>query len=348
MRVVIATTQIPFVSGGAEAHAAGLENALRQAGHEVALFTFPFNPAVPERILDQMLACRLFDLAEINGAPIDRLIALKFPAYLIPHPNKVVWLLHQHRAAYDLWDQPVKDLNYAPRGLVARQAIARADRTLASARALFANSRNVARRLRESCGVEATPLYHPPPGAENFRCDTAVGDYIFFPSRIHHTKRQALVLEALALTKQPVCIWFAGAADDPADAARLQTRAAELGLADRARWRRHLSEAEKIDAYAKARAVIYPPFDEDYGYVTLEAMLSAKPVITCTDSGGPLEFVVAGETGLIVPPQADALALALDQLWSNKELAVRYGAAGRERYEQLGLSWTSTIDRLLA
>ncbi|MGI8820795.1 MAG: glycosyltransferase family 4 protein [Chthoniobacterales bacterium] len=348
MRVIIATTQIPFVYGGAEAHAAALEAALREQGHQVALFTLPFNPAVPERIFDQMLACRLFDLAEINAAKVDRLIALKFPAYLIPHPNKVVWLLHQHRAAYDLWDEDVRDLNFAPRGRAARRAIERADRTLGEARALFANSKNVARRLRESCQLEATPLYHPPPGADDFYCAERADDYFFFPSRIHVTKRQRLVLEALALTTQPVRIWFAGVADDPAEAEQLQQDAVRLKIQDRVQWMQHLTEKKKIDTYARALAVIYPPLDEDYGYVTLEAMLSSKPVITCTDSGGPLEFVLGGETGLIANPEPTALAAAFDELWSDRAHAAQMGVEGRRHYEQLGLSWPQTVERLLA
>ena len=65
---------------------------------------------------------------------------------------------------------------------------------------------------------------------------------------------------------------------------------------------------EKIDLYAKALAVIYPPIDEDFGYVTLEAMLARKPIVVCLDSGGPLEFVRNGENGLIVEPNAEDLA----------------------------------------
>lgn len=59
MRIIIATVQVPFVSGGAEALAQGLKAALIAHGHEAEIVAFPFNPAVPERIPEQMLACRL-------------------------------------------------------------------------------------------------------------------------------------------------------------------------------------------------------------------------------------------------------------------------------------------------
>jgi glycosyltransferase involved in cell wall biosynthesis len=95
-------------------------------------------------------------------------------------------------------------------------------------------------------------------------------------------------------------------------------------------------------------AVIFPPVDEDYGYITLEAMLSSKAVITCEDSGGPLEFVAHKQTGLIAKPTAIALAKALDELWQDRSLAVKYGRAGRDRYQQLKLSWPEVVRRLLA
>jgi len=347
VRIIIATVQIPFVSGGAESHAEGLKSALIAAGHEADIVAVPFNPAVPERIPDQMLACRLLDVTEIHGSAVDRLIALKFPAYLIPHPNKVVWVLHQHRAAYDLWTYPFEDLSASPRGVLVREAIRRADQQLAEAKAVFANSKNIANRLGHFCGINSVPLYHPPPRAESFFCARETGEYFFFPSRFSATKRQSLVLEALALTKEKVKVRFAGLADSPEYGKRLKLLAAKLGVEARVEWLGFVTEEEKRDAYAKAIAVIFPPVDEDYGYITLEAMLSSKAVITCDDSGGPLEFVSHLKTGLVAKPTAAALAEALDQLWQDRDLAAKYGRAGRERYEQMGLSWSEVVRQLL-
>ncbi|MGI9088406.1 MAG: glycosyltransferase family 4 protein [Chthoniobacterales bacterium] len=348
MRIAIATVQVPFVTGGAEAHAEGLRRALLAEGHEAEIVTFPFNPSVPDRLPEQMLACSLIDLREIHGTRIDRVIALKFPAYLIPHPNKVVWLLHQHRAAYDLWNYPFEDLDAWPRGHIVREAIRRADAQLGEARAVFANSKTIARRLAHFCRVVSTPLYHPPPQAEAFFCASETEDYFFFPSRLSATKRQSLVLEALALTKQPVRVRFSGAAANEEYLGRLQELAQKLGVAGRVQWLGMITEEEKRETYAKALAVIFPPLDEDYGYVTLEAMLSAKAVITCDDSGGPLEFVGDRETGLIAKPTAENLAVSLDQLWADRALAAKYGRAGRAAYDALGLSWAKVIAQLLA
>jgi glycosyltransferase involved in cell wall biosynthesis len=348
VRIVIATVQIPFVSGGAESHAAGLKAALIRAGHEAEIVTVPFNPAVPERIPDQMLACRLFDLTEIHGTRVDRLIALKFPAYLIPHPQKVVWILHQHRAAYDLWDYPFEELSAGPRGQMVREAIRRGDQLLAESKWIFANSKNIANRLGHFCGINAVPLYHPPPHAESFHCAKTTDDYFFFPSRLSASKRQSLVLEALALTREKVKVRFAGVADSPEYGKRLKALTKKLGVDDRVEWLGFLTEEEKRNAYATALAVIFPPVDEDYGYITLEAMLSSKAVVTCEDSGGPLEFVGHRKTGLIAKPTPVELAKALDELWVERSAAAKYGRAGRETYDQLGLSWNTVVERLLA
>src|SRR5919109_1331677 len=348
MRVLIATVKVPFVRGGAEVHAEGLRDALCAEGHEVEIVALPFKSNPPERILDQMLACRLLDLTESAGRSVDRVIGLKFPAYLIAHPNKVLWILHQHRPAYDLWKPLGGDLIHYPNGAQVCHAIRQTDRQLIpEARAIFTNSANDSRRLKRYCGIDSIPLYHPPQHAEQFY-PRAAENYFFFPSRFQPLKRQALVLEALSHTRQPVYVRFAGAADHPDYAEALRTLALKLNVHRRVEWMGHVTEEEKRSLYANALGVIFPPLDEDYGYVTLEAMLSSKPVITCADSGGPLEFVRAGETGLIVEPTPAGLAVAMDRLWEDPERARRLGEWGFALYQSLDISWATVVERLLS
>lgn len=347
-RILIATAQVPFISGGAEEHAEGLREALRAAGHEAEIVAIPFKWYPPERILEQMLACRLLDLTETAGTPVDLLIGLRFPAYLIPHPNKVLWILHQHRTAYELWDHPFGDLINWPQGLEVRDAIRQADRQLIpQARSVYANSQNVARRLKEFCDIEATPLYHPPPQAEQFFCAPAE-DYFFFPSRLCLPKRQSLIVEALAHAREPVRVCFAGAADHASIAGDLRALARRLKVSARVEWLGRVGDEEKRRLYAQSLAVVYPPLDEDYGYVTMEAMLSSKAVVTCADSGGPLEFVRDGETGLVAAPTPEGLAAALDQLWREREQARLMGTAGRALYEQMNVNWPHVVGQLLS
>jgi len=347
MKILIATVQVPFVRGGAEVLAEGLRDAVQRAGHEAEVVAIPYKGYPPERILNHMLACRLLDLTESAGNPVDLILGLKFPAYLIPHHNKVLWIVHQHRAAYELWDHPLGDFVHYPNGLHVRDTIRQIDeRGIAEARAVFTISANVAQRLKKYCGLDAEPLYHPPQHVERLHC-AAAESYFFFPSRLSPLKRQALVLEALAYTHQPVCICFAGAAEQPRYAEDFAALVRKLHLEERVSWLGHITEEEKRHHYAYALGVIFPPLDEDYGYVTLEAMLASKPVITCTDSGGPLEFVRAGETGLITEPTPQALATALDTLWENRALAKRMGELGCAHYHGLDISWDGVVRRLL-
>jgi glycosyltransferase involved in cell wall biosynthesis len=347
MRVLIATAHVPFIRGGAEIHAEGLRDALQAAGHEAEIVAIPFKWYPPQKVLDHMLACRLLDLSEVMGTPVDLMIGLKFPAYLIPHPRKVLWILHQFRTAYDLWDHQLGDLIYTPDGAEVRDAIRQADRQIIpQARRVFANSANVAARLKCFCDIDARPLYHPPPNADEFYTSNAE-DYLFFPSRLCLPKRQTLVLEALAHTKRPVRVRFAGTADQPAYKNELKGLARRLRVQDRVEWLGQVTEEEKRELYARALGVIYPPIDEDYGYVTLEAMLAAKPVITCTDSGGPLEFVRPNETGLIAEPLSESLAQSLDHLWDYRAQARHWGEAGRALYDQMEITWPGVVRKLL-
>jgi glycosyltransferase involved in cell wall biosynthesis len=348
MRVLALTTQVPFVRGGAELLAEGLVRAINAAGHQAEIVAIPFKWYPAEHILDQMLIARLMDLTEACGSRIDRVIGLKFPSYLVPHPNKVMWLVHQHRTAYDLWDSPHGDLPQMPNGLQVRQAIINADNQgLAECQQIYTIAGNVSKRLKQYNNLESTPIYSPPFGAENFYC-AAAGDYFFFPSRLNVMKRQYLVIKALAECQHPVKVVFAGKCDEGSTQAELKNLVTELGLTDRVTFLNEVSEAEKLSRYAGAIAVIYPPLDEDYGYVTLEAMLAAKAVITCDDSGGSLEFVIDQTTGLVTAPTPTQLAQAMDQLWDDRAFAQRLGAAGRDRYDSLAISWANVVQRLLA
>jgi hypothetical protein len=107
-----------------------LRDALRSEGHEAEIVAIPFKWYPPERIPEQILACRLLDITESTGMTVDRVIGLKFPAYFIPHPNKVLWMVHQHRQAYDLWDNTLSDLVGFPNGCQIRGAIREADTRL--------------------------------------------------------------------------------------------------------------------------------------------------------------------------------------------------------------------------
>jgi len=348
MRVLVATVQVPFVRGGAETLAEDLVSEMRKAGHECELASIPFSWNPPAKILDHMLACRLLDLGGPSASNIDLIIGLKFPAYFVSHPNKVLWLIHQHRSAYNLWgNEQYGDLHNFPDGKMVRDAIRAADcRLIPEAQEVFAISRQVTGRLARFNGIKAEALYHPPRDHSLYRSGD-FGNYILFPSRLNPAKRHHIAVEALKLCREPVRLKFLGPSEMPAYDTRLRALAGQLGVEDRIEWLGSVSQSEKIAAYADSLAVVFPPVDEDYGYVTLEAMLARKAVITCSDSGGPLEFVLDGSTGLVVEPSTRALASAFDRLWGNRTEAVKLGENGRAHYDQMGIAWPAVIDRLV-
>ena len=350
MRVGIATVHTPGIYGGAEFLVDGLVEAVRAAGHSVHRISAPF---VFDPLEATEQAMERYDLANYlpyNGGQIDRMICLKFPAYLIRHPDKRVWLLHQHRAAYDLYGTSFGWTAGEPQVERLRARIADADnRSLAgiepgSARAVYTIAERVCQRLRQYNGIASKALYHPPANADQFYCNSAL-PYIFVPSRLEGLKRQDLILRALACCKTPIQAIFAGSGGLRT---HLEALAQKLGISDRVRFVGAVSRQEMLSLYAHALAVFFGPLDEDYGYVTLEAMLSSKPVITCHDSGGPLEFVLDQETGLITDPTPDAIADALEVLFADRKRAEAMGRNGRQRYSEMDITWQQVVKTLLA
>lgn len=340
MRVLVNATLVPFMRGGADYHIEGLASALREHGHEVDLLRLPFRFSPEGDIRELMRYVETLDMNAPNGVAIDRAISLQFPAWGIGHPEHSVWVMHQHRACYELWD----DAKATPAQRDLKDAVHAFDqRHLSQARMLFANSRRVAERLKEFNGLAAEPLYHPPHDAERFYCDEDWG-YVFCPSRLEDLKRQDLLIEAACYLKSPARIIIAG---EGGQRERYQELIERHGLGDRVRLIGRFTEPEKFAWYAHALAVFFGPFDEDYGYITLEAMLAAKPVITCTDSGGPREFVTHDETGWVIEPDPRAVAAAIDVAWANRARSAEMGRAGQAAYRRAGISWASVVGRLL-
>jgi glycosyltransferase involved in cell wall biosynthesis len=339
LKILVTANLVPFMHGGATHHIAGIVHALRHVGHEVELLQLPFRFS-PERDLVRAMAHALsLDLVQPNGVSIDQVISLQFPGYGVTHPNHRVWVMHQHRAVYELYDAATATPALSD---LREQVIAFDNAALGRAAAVFANSRRVAERMKHFNGVTAPPLYHPPAYAERFYCETAL-PYVFFPSRLETLKRQQLVIEAAQHMRSQLKIVLAG------DGGQRDVLAAQIerhGVGDRVAMIGHISEAEKRAFYARALAVVFPARDEDYGYVTLEAMLSSKPVVTCSDSGGPLEFVRHGDTGWVEAPSAQALAARLDWLADNPQAAAAAGARGREAYLRANIAWRHVVEVL--
>jgi glycosyltransferase involved in cell wall biosynthesis len=340
--VLVCAAQAPFVTGGAEILVRDLVAHLVRRGFRADVVAVPFHGHPPSELVRQALAWRLLELREVNGRSIDLVIPTKFPSYLVPAPRKVAWLFHQHREAYDLFGTPLGSFGAGPEDAHVREAVhAMDDAGLGECQRLFTISRNVADRLARYNGLAGTPL-HPPPGDPGRYRTDGYGDYLFSAGRLEPIKRVDLAIRALAASTSGARLKIAGRGSLEGELRRL---AATLGVGDRVDFLGFVSPEDVVGLYAGCRAALYAPQDEDYGYVTIESFLSRKPVVTSTDSGGPLEFVEDGATGAVAAPEPGALADAIDRLFAWPESRLReMGAQGRGRVEHL--SWDTVVDRL--
>jgi glycosyltransferase involved in cell wall biosynthesis len=334
--VVVCGAQKPFVRGGAELHQENLVRAIAEDGHRAELVRLPV-AWEKGRLFDAPLAWRLLPI------DADLVIATNFPSYYVRHPRKVVWLFHQHRGAYDAADASWSDFGLDDDSLETQRLLTEWDsRALEEAERLYTTSGVVAQRLRRFNGLTGKPLYHPPPLHRQLR-PGPFGDYVFCAARLEVNKRPQLMIDSIARCESNVRLVIAGRGELMEE---LRGKVDQQDLGERVELRGFVSDDELIDLYAGAFAVLYVPLDEDYGYVTLQAFFAGKPVITARDSGGTLEWVEDGVTGLVTDPSPESIAAAVTRLSDDRALAERLGAAGRESVAELG--WQPVVRELLA
>ncbi len=339
--VVVCEAQVPFIRGGAEALVRELVREFRERGFDTELVSLPFKWYPKTEVLPHAAMWRLADLSESNGRPIDLLVATKFPTYFARHPRKVTWLVHQHRAAYDLVDTTFTDFTHQEYDVALRERLVALDtEMLGECRGLFSISATISRRVHRYNGLEAVPLYHPPRLASRLRGGPA-GNYVLSVGRLESVKRVDLAIRAMLHVPAALSLVVAGTGTH-AEALRTLTDA--LGLTSRVRFLGEVSDEDLIDLYAGALAVVFPPLDEDYGYVTLEAFLSHKPVVTTTDAGGPNEFVTNGANGWVADADPRAIAEAISALHADRRRSARMGDEGYDLAR--GITWSGVIDRL--
>ena len=342
--IAVVTSSPPLTEGGHLVIARALVRALEDAGHQAGLVTTPSNRFGRQGAA--YLANWLTDVGlDGSGQPVDQVITLRYPSYAVRHPRHVCWLNHTLREYYDLWDRFSGGLSAQGRvkESVRRRVIHAADTYCFRHHVtrLFAQSESVKARLERWNGVSAEVL-HPPPPPRPYRCD-GYGDYLFGVSRLAPLKRFDLVLRALAEPAAAGIKCVIGGEGE--DMASLVTLRNQLDLGHRVQFVGRLDEAGLLDHLSRCRAVVFTPFHEDYGFVTVEAFSCAKAVITCTDSGGPAELVRDGESGLVTAPTPETLALAMRDVMSDRHRAIGLGEAGARRVAEM--TWPAAVERLL-
>jgi glycosyltransferase involved in cell wall biosynthesis len=342
-RALVLESQTPFVTGGAEILVRELVSAFGRGGIEADIVSVPFRDTPRDELMAHAAAWRLIDLGSALERPIDIVVATKFPTYFVRHPAKVAWLVHQHRAAYELCGTPYSDFDHTERDVGLRKRLIELDtQMLGECRRLFSIAHTVSARLQRYNGLQAEPLYHPPRLARSLR-PGPYGDYFLAVSRLEKVKRLDVAIRALRHVPPPARLLIAGEGSVKAELARLIE---EEQLGSRVQLLGHVNDDAMIDLMAGCRAVVFTPFDEDYGYVTLEAFLARKAVVTTTDAGGPLEFVRHVENGFVCDPAPEAVAEAVAQLAADGALAKRLGEAGFARARLV--TWEGVVDRLMA
>jgi glycosyltransferase involved in cell wall biosynthesis len=341
MRIASINTFMPYIYGGAELVADDLEEQLQEYGHEVISLRIPFPQSYQAQLIVAIEAARLLCFDEF-----ERVIAFNFPAYYIRHHAKVLWLSHQLRQVYDLWGEE-NGFQPGPENESIRKIIKAADEEeIPLSRHIYTNSLEVTNRLKQFNGIDSEVLWPPLKNHELYYSEKS-GDYIFYPSRINSLKRQHLAIEAMVHVQSGVRLIIAGVCEG-SYFEQLKSLIIENHLEKRVELRNEwISDEEKRLLIANSLGIVFIPYKEEYGLVTLEAFYSLKPVITCADSGGVTAFVNDGITGFEVHPDPQAIATAMDKLYFNKDLAERMGKAGLDEIIRRDITWSSTIRRLL-
>ena len=348
MKIGLLSVQVPFVNGGAEELTLSLKHELVKRGFSTDIITIPFKWYPLESLKKSVNISDMVDISESSGIKIDKVISLKFPAYYIHHPNKSLWLLHQFRQIYDIYDNGDKSFYTTPDGSAYRdELMGRDKKVLSTFDKRFTISKNVSDRMLNYNGINSEVLYPPPPLFETFFNDKSE-DFLFFPSRINSSKRQELVIKSLVHASKNVKVVFAGTSPDDTYVNSLKKMAVQLGVASQVVWLGEITHQEKIKYYSKCLGVVFTPQNEDLGYVTMESLLSGKPVITCTDSGGSLEFIRDNFNGSIVDPEPESLGRAISTMFSNKDRTKKLGLAGKDFYNSLSINWDTVIERLIS
>jgi glycosyltransferase involved in cell wall biosynthesis len=344
LNILVCNAQVPLVKGGAETLAEELVIQLKKRGHSVDYINIPFKQYPNKQLLKDMFIWKLLDLTESDGKKVDLVIATKFPSYLVSHPNKRLWLVHQFRQAYDLFGTVISPFNpLVKEDLDIKNKITEWDtKFIKEYKKRYAISNNVRDRLKKYNDIDSQTLYPPPKMCSEYHCES-YGDYILSVGRLDPLKRVDLLIKALKHCNKQIKCKIAGTGNE---LDRLKSVAKEEKVLDRIEFLGFVDDKELLKLYANAFCVFFSPQDEDYGYITIEAFLSKKPVITAKDSGGSLEFVEDNINGYVIDKNnIKEIGKRINDLFSNKKKCKEFGEKGYSKVKHI--NWDYTISKLL-
>lgn len=311
MRILIATTYVPFAADPAVALAEHLRAELKARGFVTDVALLPFAPDGLD-LTEQTAALRLLDLRESCGNRTDRLIALRYPAFALRHPNKVVW--------------------FTPPTDPAAELMRRSDAAfLRECRGVYTTSWAAAQRLRRFYRLEPNGVLCPPlPPAHPFR-PGPFGDYLLCVGP------PGVVLDGLAFADPQVRLVVVG--DPPA----------AHGWGERVTFTGPVSDERRAELLAGSRGLVrLDQADDPFGYSALEAFHARKPVLAASGATGSLELVQNGSNGLTCLPLPVAVGPALTRLWAERAEGERIGQAGHATLARVGIHWDAVVRGLVS
>lgn len=346
-RVAIVAAGAPQeYQGGAERFYEGLLQGFMALGAQARLVFIEANESTCEQIIENYARVSATDLSEF-----DMVVSTKVPTYAIVHPCHVLYLVHTVRVFDDMFEaafpQPAA-MHYANRAKVHAIDFA----ALHQIPHRFAIGYEVQKRLARWRGLDSAVLHPPLLGqgdnaSKSFYCApadaSAFGEpYFFIPGRLHPWKRLDLLISAVRASKLPLRLLIAGVGEAESD---LRVLAGDdlvspdsAGNCPRITFLGRITDEQLVEYYAHALAIPFVPLREDYGYITLEAFASAKPVITCTDSGEPAHLVEHRQTGLVVAPTVMSICEALEWAYTHPEAMQEMGQRAQAELQKMNWS----------
>jgi len=338
MKIALLSASAPLSRDACHSVIDALATRLQQNGHKVEMIYIPFENNA-DSFLDQMLSFRLINLASI----VDRLITFQPPSYVVPHPNKVVWLTHHAPISCEasgLGNQQLANTT-SWHGIMTR--LMHADLVgLGEARAVFAGSRAINEKLKSVGQLASEVLYPPVDRPERFR-NSGYGDQIVAIAGGANAREQLLVVDAMRQVRTPVCLCLCGGEQEFSNEVLEAVARVEPG---RIILRSGGLSEELLE---NALALNYLPSNTTFhDYSVLEAACASKPSIVFADSDWSRDFISDGETGLIVDATPQAVAKTFDMLWGDRAAARRLGESAHAEVITSVSGWDAIMAKLLA
>ena len=331
-------SQLGLHSSEEQISADGAEIRVTRAATWARLLFTPLSPVFPWR-LSRLIKRERPDILHLHLPNPSA-----FWALLLPSARRLPWVIHWQSDVLTPESSGFLKIAYRLYQPLESALLKRAHKIIATSPPYLKTSEALA-AVKEQC--EVIPLGIKDPFAnqrasatpEDTRIDLSPSAATPVPlkalaiGRLTYYKGFDVLLEAAAQTSD-ITLDLVGTGDQ---AAALERLAHSLGMTSRVRFHGELDEEHKNRLLSACDCLCLPSTDraESFGVVLLEAMSAAKACVVSDVAGSGMSWLVDHErTGLVAPTRdAAALASALCQLRDDRNLAIAFGQAGRQKFE---------------